>query len=210
MHETEFGNKRNTGRKMLIIGSGGFLGSHLVSTASRTGYEVICGDLYAAEATQTAVVDIAVRSSVEVALDRLRPDVVILLAALSDIDRCEAEPELAWAANVEGSGNVARAWAAAGARLLFTSSGAVFDGLRHGYSERDPPTPVSVYGRTKAEGERAVAGHLPSALIVRAGLAVGFAGRPGTNSMLDSLAHRWDRGATVAFPTFEYRNPIDA
>src|ERR1017187_9355967 len=151
MHETEFGNKRNTGRKMLIIGSGGFLGPHFVSTASRTGYEVICGDLYAAEATQTAVVDIAVRPSVEAALDRFRPDVVILLAALSDIDRCEAEPELAWAANVEGSGNVARACAAAGARLLFTSSGAVFDGLRHGYSERDPPTPRSEERRVGKE-----------------------------------------------------------
>jgi dTDP-4-dehydrorhamnose reductase len=194
---------------MLIIGSRGFVGAHLEREAIQVGYDVIRGERTGTEDKRTAAVDVANPPTVDAALDRFRPQVVVLLAALSDIDRCEAEPQLAWAVNVEGAANVASACAASGARLLFTSSGAVFDGMRHGYSEGDPPTPVSVYGRTKAEAELQVAANAPGAVIVRFGLVIGFAGRPGTNSMLDNVADRWARDIAVAFPTFEYRNPID-
>ncbi len=192
----------SAGRGVLIIGSSGFVGGHLACEAARAGYEVTRGE-------RVAGLDVANPASVAAALDRSRPDAVVLLAALSDIDRCEAEPRLASRVNVEGALNVARACAAAGARLLFTSSGAVFDGAREGYSEDDAPTPVSVYGKTKAEAERKVAVHAPGALIVRFGLVLGFAGREGTNSMLDGIANRWAKDEPVAFPTFEYRNPID-
>ena len=195
---------------MLILGGAGFLGGPLAKKSREAGYEVTCADQNGGGDSGIALVDITDRSSVEAVLERVRPKEVALLAALSDIDRCEAEPDRARRINVEGAANVARACAARGARLVFTSSAAVFDGLQHGYAEDDPPTPVSVYGRTKAEAERIVSAASPSSLIVRLGLVIGFAGRPGTNSMLDSLARRWSRGDRTALPTYEYRNPIDA
>jgi dTDP-4-dehydrorhamnose reductase len=86
----------------------------------------------------------------------------------------------------------------------------VFDGTLHGYREDDQPTPVSVYGETKAAAEAVVAAAAPSAIILRLALVLGFAGRTGTNSLLDNLGEKWKMGRPVELPVSEYRNPIDA
>jgi dTDP-4-dehydrorhamnose reductase len=195
--------------RMLIIGARGFLGAHATS-AARKSFDVITGSREAAVAPGSVQIDIADEASVESAFRLVRPDVVLLLAALSDIDRCEAQPELAKAINVRGPENVANACARTDSKLVFTSSAAVFDGRKHGYVEEDAPTPLSVYGETKARAEAAVLKILPSVIVLRFGLVIGFSGKTGTNAMLDSLAATWASGSTVATPTFEFRNPIDA
>jgi dTDP-4-dehydrorhamnose reductase len=84
-------------------------------------------------------------------------DVVVHLAAMTDVDRCEREPQLAEQVNGAGSRNVVAAARAAGARVIGVSSDYVFDGTATGeYSEADQPRPLSVYGRTKLAGEQAL------------------------------------------------------
>ncbi len=139
-----------------------------------------------------------------------KPDVVLLFAAMSDIDRCEVQRDEALAVNVHGARLVAEACAGTNARLLFTSSAAVFDGRKHGYTEDTPTSPVSFYGQTKAEAEAIILHVIPSAIIVRIALAVGFSGKSDTNGLLDSLARRLAAGEEVSLPAFEHRNPIDA
>jgi len=134
----------------------------------------------------------------------------MLFSAISDIDRCQQFPDEAEAVNLRGPQNVADACAASNARLLFTSTGAVFDGEKHGYSEEDPVSPVSIYGETKVEAEKAVLALGPSAIVVRIALVIGFAANNGTNSILDSLKKKWTSGQIVALPVNEQRNPIDA
>ena len=84
-------------------------------------------------------------------------DVVVHLAAMTDVDRCEREPRLAEEVNGAGSRNVAEAASATGARVIGVSSDYVFDGTAPGeYTEADQPRPLSVYGRTKLAGEQAL------------------------------------------------------
>ena len=154
--------------------------------------------------------DVASAASVNAAFERAAPDVVILLAAISDIDECERRPEVAQAVNVRGADHIAEACARSGAKLVYTSSAAVFDGTRHGYNESDPPTPLSVYGTTKALAEDTILRKLPSALILRLALVIGFAEGSGTNAMLNKFAAKLRAGESVSFPDYEYRNPIDA
>ncbi len=194
--------------RILIIGARGFLGTH-AARAFEPGYEVFRADCLPPEAARDIAIDIGDEASVHSAFGRVGPDAVLLLAAMSDIDRCEAEPVLAHRLNVRGAEYVACACARSGARLLFTSSAAVFDGLKHGYSEDDAPAPLSTYGKSKAQAEAAIRAALPSAIVVRLALVLGFAGRAGTNSLLDNLAEKWKVGRPVTLPTFEYRNPID-
>ncbi len=196
--------------RLLLIGAGGFLGAWL-SRLARDKFHVIEGLRQpAAAAAETVCVDITDSDSVQAAFDIAQPDVVILTAAISDIDRCEREPELAESVNAVGPKYVARACAAAGARLLFTSTGAVFDGTRPGYAEDAQPTPLHQYGRTKVRAEARIAELLPSAAIIRFSLALGLAAREGTNSYVNKLRDALQAGRTVEAPTFEYRNPIDA
>jgi dTDP-4-dehydrorhamnose reductase len=193
---------------LLIIGAGGFLGQHLARRAT-PAFRVFEADLPAA-GWEGLAIDITSPASIEAAFEKASPDVVVLLAAVSDIDACEAHPALAEKINVGGTARVIEACARTGARLVFTSSAAVFDGTRHGYRETDVPTPVSVYGQTKLGAENLIRHALPAAVILRMALVIGFAQDHRTNAMLNKFVARLRAGQPVCFPNFEYRNPIDA
>jgi dTDP-4-dehydrorhamnose reductase len=201
---------------MLVIGARGFLGTYAVKAAQCAGaLQVINGDRSKAESgpvegTEAVELDIANAASVDRAFAEARPDCVLLLAAISDIDRCEASPDTAFAINARGAEHVANACARNNARLLFTSSAAVFDGNQHSYTEDDAPSPISVYGKSKLWAEQAIMRLLPSAIVLRFALVLGFACRRGANAMLDTLIAKWHAGQPVAFSTQEDRNPIDA
>ncbi len=90
-------------------------------------------------------------------------DIVIHAAAKTDVDGCEREPDAAFAANADAARHVA----GTGARVIHLSTDYVFDGRSSTpYAENDPTNPLSVYGRSKLEGERAVLSR-PSNLVVR-------------------------------------------
>jgi len=193
---------------LLVIGSRGFLGSH-AAQAARPAFDVFEA-ARSADGIKKLAIDIQDQASVKAAFEAAKPDFVLHFAAISDIDRCEKFPEQAKAINLHGTEHVVEACAQANTRLLFTSTGAVFDGQKHGYSEEDPVRPVSIYGQTKAAAEKAVLALGPRSVVVRIALAIGFAVNPETNSLLDNLKKRWAAGQKVALPVHESRNPIDA
>src|SRR5258708_2293486 len=194
--------------RALIVGAGGFLGTYLVK-AAQDRFEVVRGARSIGEPEGVAI-DITDQSSVDRAFEIVEPHAVLLLAAISDIDRCEAQPEHAFAVNVRGAEVIANACARKNSRLLFSSTGAVFDGRKHGYREEDDVSPLSVYRKTKAEDESLVQALVPAAVIARLSLVLGFTGKKETNSMLDRLLFKWKAGESVSVPTFEFRNPIHA
>ncbi len=112
-------------------------------------------------------VDIADEDAVDAAFDDLAPTLCVHCAAIADVDRCEAEPELAEAVNVRGTANVAVAAARHGARLILISSDYVFDGRAEApYPEDAEPNPLQVYGASKRAAELIVLG-LEDGLVVR-------------------------------------------
>jgi dTDP-4-dehydrorhamnose reductase len=198
-------------KRLLIIGARGFLGTFAVQEALSCGaYEVTRGDRTNAGTADSEELDIKSAASVNRVFENRRPDLVLLLAAMSDIDRCEVSPTEAVAVNTRGAEHVANLCARSGARLLFTSTAAVFDGSKRGYCEEDATAPLSVYGMTKLQAENAIKDLLPSAVILRFALVIGLARKMGTNGMLDKAMAQWKAGMPVFFPTREERNPIDA
>jgi len=193
----------------LIIGANGFVGERMGILARET-YDVFRADLAEPAKPDELRMDATSTESVREGFEAVRPDVVVLLAAIADIDLCERQPLTAEAVNVNGAVNVAGECARTGARLVFTSSAAVYDGSRHGYTEKDPPNPVSVYGRTKAQAEIDLGRILPPVIVVRPALVLGFSASAGTNAMLNKLAESFRGGKVVRVPDYEYRNPIDA
>lgn len=98
-------------------------------------------------------------------------DVVINCAAYTRVDAAETDRDRARAVNADGPGHIARACARVGARLIQLSTDYVFSGRFDGpprpYEIDDETDPISVYGRTKLDGERAVLAALPEATVVR-------------------------------------------
>jgi dTDP-4-dehydrorhamnose reductase len=166
--------------KALITGAEGQVGLELQGTAP-DGWEVLaCGmnDL-----------DVTRSEAVQELLDRERPALVIQAAAYTDVDNAERQVEQAEAVNVAGAANVATGAARIGARVIHLSTDFVFDGGQgHPYTPDSPGSPLSVYGRTKLDGEREVTRlSRGSALIVRTAWVYSVHGRNFVRTMLSMM-----------------------
>lgn len=125
----------------------------------------------------------------------LRPDMVINAAAYTAVDRAESEPEAAYAVNRDGPASLADACREADVPLLHISTDYVFDGaLSRPYRENDEPNPRSVYGKSKLEGERAVAQRLDRHIILRVAWVFSAHGENFVKSMLRLGAEREELG----------------
>jgi len=112
--------------------------------------------------------DLARPESLRAAVRAARPDAVLSVAAYTTVDRAEDEPGLAHLINGVAPGVLAREAAALGIPVLHLSTDYVFDGRKDDpYAEDDVPAPVSVYGRTKLEGERAIQDMTDNHVILR-------------------------------------------
>lgn len=162
--------------KLLVTGAGGQLGRELAKYFSQS---------WAVIALTHADLDILNRAAVTQCLTDTKADWVLHAAALTDVDSCEKDPELAMAVNADGAGVVARACAATGARLLYYSTDYVFDGGKSSaYTEDDLPNPQSVYGRSKLAGEEQVQRVVDDHVIMRIAWLYGGESRNFVSTMI--------------------------
>lgn len=164
-------------KRLLVIGASGLLGSKLMEQtrgrydAMGTYNPVVDGkDLWRLEA-----LDIGSKDEVEALFKKASPDVVILTAAMTNVDACEKQHVVANRVNASGPALVARACKTNGTRLVHVSTDYVFDGRKdRRYTEKDMPRPISVYGSSKLAGEKAVLSSLPTAAIARTAVLYGW------------------------------------
>lgn len=101
--------------------------------------------------------DLSKPETIEAAVARIQPELIVSAAAYTAVDKAESEPQLAMAINGDGPGVLARAGAKIGAPIIHLSTDYVFDGsLDRPWREDDPTGPLGVYGATKLAGEQAV------------------------------------------------------
>jgi dTDP-4-dehydrorhamnose reductase len=137
-------------------------------------------------------------ASVDRAMDRVSPDVVINAAAYTAVDQAETDEAAAFALNTDGAAFLAKAAAERGAPILHLSTDYVFDGSRSGpYVETDPVAPLGVYGASKLAGEQAVAAVNPNHFILRTAWVYSAVGKNFVKTML-RLAETRDELGVVA------------
>jgi dTDP-4-dehydrorhamnose reductase len=152
--------------KNLVIGARGMLGIDLCRILQTPGSVV--------EGLDLPELDVRDADQVFAALADRRPERVFHLAALTDVDGCERNPDAAYYTNTLGTHNVALACQRHGIELIYVSTLAVFDGEKaEAYDEFDTPAPRSVYSRSKYQGELLVQRLVPHHYIVRAGWLFG-------------------------------------
>ncbi len=194
--------------RVLVTGSTGFLGFHVVPELVARGHLVVGAARQAARAGDLAA-DLAEPGAAAALVARAAPDALVHLAAMADIAPCQADPQRARCVNALAAGELAAACAARGARLLHVSTDQVFDGTRAGWREEDLPAPLHEYGRSKLAGERAVLAACTTALVLRPGLVTGRA-PPGRRSASSVLLDMLARGARPRLFTDEWRSPVAA
>lgn len=162
--------------KFFVTGSNGQLGQDLVRHARSRNMTCIEADLPAYDICRPEEIHTLVRTQ--------KPDVMINAAAYTLVDRCETEPELAFAVNGKGPEALARICRETGIPLIHISTDYVFDGKNdRPYREEDPVSPISVYGKSKEEGEQAIRA-IPMHLIVRTSWLYGVHGGNFVKTML--------------------------
>lgn len=146
--------------RVAIMGGNGQLGQDVSSAFAAAGHTI----------TSLTHEDVEISSldSVRTALVASQPELVVNTAAFHNVDKCEAEPGLAFAINGIGARNLAQVTEETGATLMHVSTDYVFDGKKGApYVEEDVPAPLNVYGNTKLSGEFFVRSTNPRHFVVR-------------------------------------------
>ncbi len=189
--------------KALIIGSSGQIGGVLTGQCASRNIAVSGAGVGGEELR----LDLAQPAAVKEVFAQARPDIVFLCSAMTYVDGCERDPELARRVNALGPAAVAAHCRARGARLVYLSTEYVFDGQAGPYGEDDPVNPVSVYGRTKLEGERAALS-LAAALVIRTTVVYSYA--PAAKNFIMQLIANHRSGTAMRVPKDQLSNPTYA
>lgn len=146
--------------KIAVVGANGQLGNDVVAAFAQKGDEVF--------PLSHAEMELVNVDSVSRRLQELQPQVVVNTAAMHHVERCEQEPDKAFAVNGLGSRNLAMVARDLDAILIHVSTDYVFDGAKKSpYVEQDAPRPLNVYGNTKLSGEYFVRSTAPKHFVVR-------------------------------------------
>ncbi len=135
------------------------------------------------------------------------PEVIVNTAALTDVDLCERNRELAWKLNVELVGTLAAVCRILGAHLIQLSSDYVFSGTSGPYAEHERPDPINYYGRTKLAAENLCQTTVPSATIIRTTLIYGTPA-PWCRDILQWAMQKVQEGQPIAVAQDVFTNPI--
>ncbi len=162
--------------RVLVVGGSGLLGQYVAEEARRREHDVVAthrGPAPPRPAVSWKALDVRDREAIRALAEEARPDVVVNAAALTDVDACEDHPEEAQVVNALAPATLASVAKSQGARFVHVSTDYVFDGTGPA-RETTEPHPLSVYGRTKLDGERRVLQIHPSALVLRMSAVFGW------------------------------------
>lgn len=163
--------------RILVTGATGQVGSEVAREFTRLGHAVLTPGRQELDLMQT--------QSVAQQITSAAADWVINCAAYTRVDMAETEVEQAFTINRDSAGVLAAAVAAGGGKLLHVSTDFVFDGKQsRPYREADSTNPLSIYGRSKLEGEQSVSAALPAAVILRTAWVYGVNGHNFVKTML--------------------------
>lgn len=167
--------------RVLVTGAGGQVGAAVLAALAESpgGHEVL--------GLGHAELDLAEREQVEQVVGEFGPDAVVNPGAITNVDACERDPELAFAVNALGVRHLAVAASRVGAHVVHVSTDYVFDGTAgRAYTEWDRTNPISVYGRSKLGGEQELARHASSWTIARTAWVFGRRGKDFVQLALDA------------------------
>ena len=155
--------------RVLVLGGTGFLGSHFVSTL---------GERAIAHTTKTLCPESGINfqrmmfqknqiDQIIIFLEKQNCGTVINCTALADIEECESNPEMAYWINCELPGILSSISKSLDSKFVHISTDAVFDGSSSFRRESEHPSPLSIYGKSKWDGEQLVLGNNPQSIVAR-------------------------------------------
>lgn len=199
--------------KVLITGSNGLLGQHLIPVFLEDGrYQVIASGRgpnrlpmqtgYTYEAT-----NLRDATSVRYLLEKHQPDILIHAAAMTQVDDCERNKDLCWDTNVAATRYLLQAAEKYNTFFIFLSTDFVFDGLQGPYTEEDAVNPISYYGSSKVAAESMVRNSKLPWAIVRTVLVYGVAADSKRSNIITWVKNNLEQGKKLKIVDDQWRTP---
>jgi dTDP-4-dehydrorhamnose reductase len=182
--------------KILVTGAGGMLGQALVPCLESRGHEVT--------GLPKEELDVTNYQEVVSVLGKAKPELVVHCAAFTKVDQAESEPGLAYHINGYGTENLAVMCNTLNVPMLYVSSDYVFDGeQKTPYVPWDPTRPLSIYGKSKLSGEKAIQRHLHKFYIVRTSWLYG----PNGKNFVDTILSMAEERKTLRVVSDQFGSP---
>lgn len=200
-------------KKILITGSNGLLGQKLVSLLIQyPDIQLIATSrgknrLPFTNGYEYQEMDITNAQQVAEVVEKVRPDVIIHTAAMTNVDQCEAEKELCWAMNVKALEYLTEACEKHIVFLCHLSTDFVFDGKSGPYSEEDKPSPISFYGWSKYAAEEVVKRSKCTWSIVRTVLVYGITNDMSRSNIILWVKNSLEQQKSIKVVTDQFRTP---
>lgn len=161
--------------KFLLTGSTGLVGRQVTKDLTEENHEVYsCYYDQKPEHGNPIHLDLTNLSSIESVINQVKPDVIVHLAAMTDVDGCEDQKDLALLVNAQATEKLAKQAALQNAFFLYVSTDYVFDGTKKLWNENDKPNPLGNYGKSKLEGENKIQNLASSWCIARTSTPFGI------------------------------------
>ena len=190
--------------RALVIGASGQVGAALTARLRARGH-VVVGTHSRVPQPDTRSLDLTDADATARLIDDVGADWVFCPAGMTLVDYCEEHPDEAFRVNRDAPASAARTAAARAAGFVYYSTEYVFDGVAGPYAEEDPVRPLSVYGASKLEGERAVQAANPRTVVVRT--TVVYGPEPQGKNTVYQLLRRLRAGEPMRVPADQVTSP---
>jgi dTDP-4-dehydrorhamnose reductase len=199
--------------KILVTGGSSLPGFRAVKEALEKGHHILAVHKenpipLQNEKLRSIRLDITDQPALRRLLTDKKPDAILHMAALGDVDLCEKDKALAWRTNVTATMDLVSLFSSWKPFLLYLSTDYVFDGDKGGYSEIDPPNPVDYYGLTKLMGEVICSSAMSECAVVRASSIYGLG--PGRTNFAKFLIEKLSKREEVRALVDQYTSPSHA
>lgn len=186
------GDERGFSR-IYVAGAAGMLGEAVLAACAED-HAVEASDLVPRTPWMSRV-DVADEDLFGRAVEAFGPDLLVNLAAETDLEVCERDPDRAWASNAIGAVNGGRIAERLGIPYVYISTAGIFGGEQEWYSDDDTPDPLTVYATSKLHGERFVQEHVSRHFVLRPGWMMG--GGPELDKKFVNKVYRQIRGGAT-------------
>ncbi|AND85380.1 sugar nucleotide-binding protein [Clostridium tyrobutyricum] len=161
-------------KNILIVGASGFLGNELYKIFKKDSSYKTYGTYSKNENSNLLYLDVTDIESIKKVFEKIKPNIIIITAALTNVEYCEESKENVYKINVEGIKNISNISKPYNCKVIYISTEYVFDGKNGPYSEIDEVNPINYYGKTKLSGEKVIQTYIRNYMIVRTTVVYGW------------------------------------
>jgi dTDP-4-dehydrorhamnose reductase len=198
--------------KILVTGSNGLLGQKLTALLNKDkSVQLIAtarGETVIPVGTgEYHTLDVSSEPDVDTVIQRVRPDVIIHTAAMTNVDQCETQKEACWASNVTAVDHLVRACEKYNCHLIHVSTDFIFDGSHGPLDENEKPSPVNYYGESKLAAEELIIKSKASWAILRTVLVYGITNDMSRSNIVLWVKNSLEQGKTIQVVNDQWRTP---